>query len=549
MMNTFSYTRRDFIKAMGLGIASLAIPECVNATQQPKRKRPNILFIMSDDHCYQAIGAYGSRLAKLNPTPTIDRLANEGILLDNCFCTNSICTPSRACIMTGQYSAVNGVYDLGGRLSPEHQYLAIEMKKAGYQTAAIGKWHLKTEPNFDYYKVLPGQGSYMNPTFKEKGKGTVKMQGHSSDCITDSVLDYLKGRDKTKPFFLKYHFKAPHDMFQNAPRYESYLADVDIPEPESLWDNKNNGSIATRGYKDELLRYIGTSIGRRNIRRNYTQNWAKDPALSDDEAKRQAYQTYLKKFLRCVKGVDDNLKRVIDYLKKEGICDNTVIMYTGDQGFMLGEHDYQDKRWAYEESLRMPFIVRFPKTIKVGTRTDAIVENVDFGPTMLDFAGLATPQYMHGRSFRSILETGREPRDWKHAAYYHYWMHMAHHDNPAHIAIRTKRYKLIMFYGTSQNKSMPKTPPGWELYDLKNDPYEMNNLYDDPKYKGIIAQLKQQLKTLRSRYGEDDPKFAFNKVIDEFWDYDESARLKAIEISHAYRKSKEKSRQQRRNRK
>ncbi len=552
MMSTFSYTRRDFIKAMGLGMASLAIPECVNAAQQLARKRPkrpNILFIMSDDHCFQAIGAYGSRLARLNPTPTIDGLAKEGILLDNCFCTNSICTPSRACIMTGQYSAVNGVYDLGGKLQPEHQYLAIEMKKAGYQTAVIGKWHLKTVPNFDYYKVLPGQGSYMNPTFKEKGKGTVKMQGHSSDCITDSVLDYLKGRDKTKPFFLKYHFKAPHDMFQNAPRYESYLADVEIPEPKSLWDNKNNGSIATRGYKDELLRYIGTSIGRRHIRRNYTKNWAKDSALSDDEAKRQAYQTYLKKFLRCVKGVDDNLKRVIDYLKKEGICDNTVIMYTGDQGFMLGEHDYQDKRWAYEESLRMPFIVRYPKTIKAGARTDAIVENVDFGPTMLDFAGVATPQYMHGRSFKSILETGREPPDWKQAAYYHYWMHMAHHDNPAHIAVRTKRYKLIMFYGTRQNKSTPQTPPGWELYDLKNDPYEMNNLYDDPKYKSIIAQLKKQLKTLRSRYGEDDPKFAFNKVIEEFWDYDEAARLKAIEISHAYRKSKESSRQRQRRRK
>ena len=549
MMNTFSYTRRDFIKAMGLGIASLAIPECVDAAQQIARKspkRPNILFIMSDDHCFQAIGAYGSRLARLNPTPTIDGLAKEGILLDNCFCTNSICTPSRACIMTGQYSAVNGVYDLGGRLSPEHQYLAIEMKEAVYQTAVIGKWHLKTEPNFDYYKVLPGQGSYMNPTFKEKGKGTVKMQGHSSDCITDSVLDYLKNRNKTKPFFLKYHFQAPHDMFQNAPRYESYLADVDIPEPESLWDNKNNGSIATRGYKDELLRYIGTSIGRRNIRRNYTKNWAKDSALSDDTAKRQAYQTYLKKFLRCVKGVDDNLKRVIDYLKEEGICDNTVIMYTGDQGFMLGEHDYQDKRWAYEESMRMPFIVRYPKTIKAGTRTDAIVENVDFGPTMLDFAGVATPKYMHGRSFKSILETGREPQEAKQAAYYHYWMHMAHHDNPAHIAVRTKRYKLIMFYGTRQNQSTPQTPPGWELYDLKNDPYEMNNLYDIPKYKGIIAQLKQKLKTLRSRYGEDDPKFAFNKVIEEFWDYDEAARLKAIEISHAYRKSKEKGKQQQR---
>ncbi|MHC4657044.1 MAG: sulfatase/phosphatase domain-containing protein, partial [Planctomycetota bacterium] len=267
------------------------------------------------------------------------------------------------------------------------------------------------------------------------------------------------------------------------------------------------------------------------------------------QAKRQAYQTYLKKFLRCVKGVDDNLKRVIDYLEEEGICDNTVIMYTGDQGFMLGEHDYQDKRWAYEESMRMPFIVRYPKTIKADTRTDAIVENVDFGPTMLDFAGVATPQYMHGRSFKSILETGREPPDAKQAAYYHYWMHMAHHDNPAHIAVRTKRYKLIMFYGTGRNKSTPQTPPGWELYDMKNDPYEMNNLYDDPKYKGIIAQLKQQLKALRSRYGEDDPKFAFNKVIEEFWDYDEVDRLKAIEISGAYRKSRDGSRRKQTGRK
>ena len=533
-------TRRQFMKVVGASAAAAALPSALAA--KGAQGKPNIIFIMSDDHCAQAIGAYNSRLAKLNPTPTIDTLAKEGILLENCFCTNSICTPSRACIMTGQHSAVNGVYDLGGRLEPERQYLAIEMKKAGYQTAAIGKWHLKTDPNFDYYKVLPGQGSYMNPTFKEKGKGTVKMQGHSSDCITDSVLEYLKGRDKDKPFFLKYHFKAPHDMFENAPRYESYLADVDIPEPDSLWDNRNNGSIATRGHKDELLRYLGTSIGRRNIRRNYTKNWAKDPGLSDKEAKRQAYQTYLKKFLRCVKGVDDNLKRVIDYLKKEGIYDNTVIMYTGDQGFMLGEHDYQDKRWAYEESMRMPFLVRYPKTIKAGSRTDAIVENVDFGPTMLDFAGVDTPKYMHGRSFRPILETGKEPKGWKKAAYYHYWMHMAHHDNPGHIAIRTKHYKLIFFYGTAQKASVPQTPPGWELYDLEKDPYEMNNVYDKPEYKEAITRLKRQLKRLRSEYKEDDPKFAFNKVIEEFWDYDEADRARAIEISHAYRQSKERKR-------
>lgn len=506
-------------------------------------EKPNILFIMSDDHTSQAVGVYGGRLASLNPTPTIDSIAKEGVIMTNAFCTNAICTPSRACIMTGQYSAVNGVHTLSGKLSPENQHLAHEMKKAGYQTAVIGKWHLKHRPSaFDYYKVLPGQGKYHDPNFFEgtlgdtKGK-EVQMQGHSSDCVADSALDWFKNtRKKDQPFFLKFHFKAPHDMFEYAKRYESYLADVDIPEPASLWDNKKNGSIATRGYNDELVNYIGTSIGRRNHRRNYTKYWAKDKSLTDDEAKRQAYQGYLKAYLRCVKGVDDNLKRVIDYLKAENLYDNTIIVYTGDQGFMLGEHDYQDKRWAYEETVRMPFIVRYPKSIKAGSTSDAIIENVDYPAMMLDFAGVETPDYMQGKSFRSIIETGKEGNDWKKAAYYHYWMHMAHHDNPGHIAIRTKRHKLILFYGASIKSDQAQTPPAWEFYDLKNDPKEMNNLYDNPEYANVIKELKSQLKELRKNYGEDDPKFAFNKVIDEFWDYDSEAKAKAIEISHDYTK-------------
>ncbi len=526
---------------MGLGAAALAFPTIGKAAPAPA-DRPNILFIMSDDHAAHAIGAYGGRLAKLNPTPVIDGLAREGMLFENAFVTNSICVPSRACIMTGQYSHVNGALTLGGKLAPEHQYLAIEMKKAGCQTAMIGKWHLKLEPNFDYYKVLPGQGSYFDPTFREKGKGTwpsntVRMKGHSSDCITDSTLAWLKSRDKSRPFFLMHHYKAPHDMFSYAKRYESYLAEVDVPEPKSLWEQPRFGSIATRGHNDELVRYIGTSIGRRHAFRNYTRGWAKDPNLSDERAKRQAYQTYLKKFLRCVKGVDDNLKRLLAYLRDEGILDDTVIIYTGDQGMMLGEHDYQDKRGMYDESQRMPFIVRYPKSIKPGSRTDAIVENVDFGPTMLDFAGVKTPDYMQGRSFKAILETGKEPPGWKQAAYYRYWMHMAHHWNPAHFGIRTKRHKLIFYYGCD-TKGGNRTPPGWELYDLQKDPHEVNNVYDDPAYKEAGVQLKKQLADLRRKYKDTDEAFPeVKKIVEEFWDYDEEARRKAIEISHQYAES------------
>ncbi len=530
------HTRREFLRAVGLGAAGVALPAIAGADEPPGR-RPNILFIMSDDHAAHAIGAYGGRLAKLNPTPVIDSLAREGMLFENAFCTNSICVPSRACIMTGQYSNVNGALTLSERLKPERQYLAIEMRKAGYQTAMIGKWHLKEEPNFDYYKVLPGQGSYNDPSFREKDRGTwpnnvVRMTGHSSDCVADSTLAWLKRRDRTKPFFLMHHFKAPHDMFTHAKRYDSYLADVDIPEPESMWKQPRFGSIATRGHDDELLPLIGTSIGRRHAFRNYARGWAREPGLSDEQAKHQAYQTYLKKFLRCVKGVDDNLKRLLGWLKAAGELDRTVILYTGDQGFMLGEHDYQDKRWMYDESMRMPLLVRFPGTVRAASRTDAIVENVDFAATMLDFAGVRAPAQMQGRSFRAILETGKEPAGWKQAAYYRYWMHMAHHWNPAHFGIRTKTHKLIFFYGCDM-KGGNRTPPGWELYDLRKDPKELVNVYDDPACREAIAQLKKQLRALREKYKDTDEAFPeIRKIVDEFWDYDDEARKKAIEISH-----------------
>ncbi|MCP4849184.1 MAG: sulfatase [Verrucomicrobiaceae bacterium] len=518
-------------------------------------KPPNILFIMSDDHTSQAIGAYGSRLAKLNPTPTIDRLAREGMLFENAFCSNAICAPSRATILTGQYAHTCNVHDLRGGIEAGRQHLAREMKKAGYQTAMIGKWHLKKEPaDFDYYCVLPGQGKYHNPEFRIRGekkwpKNLIKFDGmHSSDAITDQALKWFKEeRDQSKPFFLMHHYKAPHDYFEHAHRYKDYLADVEIPKPDNLRDSHPTrfGSIATRGYQDELIPHVGTSIGNRNPRRSYAEDLPKkfpqdypadyDPSkLNDQQVKDMAYNVYLRKYLRCVKGVDDNLKRLFTYLDSTGIMDQTVIIYTGDQGFMLGEHDYQDKRWMYEESMRMPFLIRYPETIKAGSRVDAVVGNVDYAPTMLDFAGVKKPGYMQGRSFKSICESGKEPNDWPNEAYYRYWMHMAHHDNPGHVGIRTKEYKLIYYYGADY-KGSNQTPPAWELYDMKKDPLESTNLYDDQKYAATIVELKARLASLRQRIGDDGRDFPkTEKVLQEFWDYDGADREKARKISREF---------------
>lgn len=538
---TCSYTTLLFL-LFGLGACTTAEPQ-----------KPNIIFIMSDDHTTQAFGIYGSRLAGLNPTPTLDKIATEGIIFDNCFVTNSICTPSRATILTGQYSQANGVLDLEGNLPTQNQYLPQEMNALGYETAVIGKWHLKNQPNFDYYNVLTQngqQGSYFDPYLTDSDMHYVPLygmpnyegkqyMGHSSDVITDISIDWLKNkRNKNKPFFLMHQFKAPHDDFEHAPRYKDYLADTFIPEPESLYNRENHGSVGIHGEKDALVHDIGSSISKRNtIRHMGMRIWSKkftkrsnpefDPkaidldGMSEDEYTSATYQQYLKRYLRCVKGVDDNVARLIKTLKEEGLYDNTIIVYTGDQGFMLGEHDYIDKRWMYEESLRMPFFVRYPKKIKAGMRTDAIINNTDFAPTLIALAGGDVPEYMQGNSFKDILETGKEPKDWQQDTYYRYWMHMAHaHANPAHFGIRTKRYKLIFYYGkywadtdnpnvewnteSWGNRFTFHTPPAWEFYDLEKDPKEMNNAYNEPQYKEIIEKLKEQLKNKRLALNEDD---------------------------------------------
>lgn len=544
--------KKIYIVAVALSI--LQLTGCVNdATTQAKNteqqeeslsdKKYNILYIMTDDHAAHALGTYGGRLAKLNPTPNLDQFANEGLTLTNTFVTNSICTPSRASILTGQYSQTNGVLDLEGSLSTKQQYLPLLMKDAGYETAIIGKWHLKKEPGaFDYYEVLSLQGKYFDPVFRVRGdkpwpQNENNYKGHSSDVVTNLSINWLKARKikrkEKKPFFLMHQFKAPHDMFEYAPRYEDYLAGVHIPEPTDLYKLKETyGSPAIRGHNDELINDIGTSVSQRHNRRSVGIDLGVNKALPDNEFTRQAYQKYLKAYLRCVKGVDDNVARLIQTLKDLGEYENTIIIYTSDQGMMLGEHDLIDKRWMFEESIQMPFIIKHPEMTTAGTKNDLLVNNTDFAPLILDLAGVKTPEYMHGRSFSETL-IGKQPKNWRNATYYRYWTHRMYHDVPSHVGIRSKSHKLVFYYGlpykekefyddkwlekTGKHNNMIATPSGWELYDLTKDPQEQNNVYNDTSYVDVIMTLKAELIKQRIAYNETDKNFpTFEKIFNEY---------------------------------
>ena len=394
---------------------------------------------MSDDHAAHAIGAYGGRLAGLDPTPHLDRFAAEGVRFTNAFCGNSICVPARATVLTGQHSHRHGLRTLVGELPAERQTLARLMGEAGYETAMVGKWHLKAEPAaFDYYAVLPGQGQYHNPTFRVRGprawpndtfqfrQGDAK---HSSEAITDLSLKWLRNRKGDKPFFLMHHFKSPHDNFENAERYDFLYEHAAIPEPPSLRTRGGFGPLERPQY--------GTSVGPRNARRNMGMHMFVDPTLPASDYAGEAYRRYLTKYLRTVRGVDDQFARLIDHLRQSGELEHTVVIYTSDQGFMLGEHDLIDKRWIYEESLRIPLIVRLPGSLNPqnrGTVQDAFVGNVDYAPTILDLAGVAAPRGgangMDGTSFAPLLRGAAQERPTE--SYYRYWMHLAHHDVPAH---------------------------------------------------------------------------------------------------------------------
>ncbi len=500
--------RQEFIKTSIYGAGALSLAPMLGSCTR-KEQRPNILFIMSDDHAAQAISCYGS---KINKTPNIDRLASEGMRFDNCFCTNSICTPSRAVIMTGKYSHKNGVLTLNDDFDGAQQNFPKLLQQAGYYTGMIGKWHLKTEPTgFDYYNVLPGQGLYFDPIMKESGKpwergsrGGVVHKGYVTDVITDLTLSFLKDRSKDKPFCLMYHHKAPHDMWEYDEKHAHLYEDMDIPEPDNLFDDyRNRGQAIKRttqkiGMKETVFLH-GTQGDQFSAVRSEIGN------LPEVEQKKRAYQYFIKAFLRCVASIDDNIGRVLDYLDESGLAENTIVVYTADQGFFLGEHGLFDKRFMYEESLRMPFIVRYPRGIKPGSVNEDIALNVDFAETFLDYAGGSIPQDMQGRSLRPLLR-GETPGDWRDSMYYRYWMHRPHFNVAAHFGVRTDRYKLIYYYGLPLGAAGAldePTPPEWELFDLQKDPAEMNNVYDDPAYADVVNELKAELRRLREELEDD----------------------------------------------
>ena len=481
--------------------------------------RPNILFIFSDDHATDAIGAYGGRLAELNPTPNIDRLAASGVLFRRSFCTNSICGPSRAVILTGKHSHINGFCKNSQRFNPNQPTFPAALQAAGYRTAIIGKWHLGCDPvGFDSWTLLPGQGEYYNPRFRTPA-GTITVEGHCSNIITDRAIDWLEGRKDDRPFLLMCQHKAPHRNWMPAPEDLTAYQDVTIPEPDSLFDdcsdNASPAGAAEMSIRDHMhswydLFFDGEATpaedksqavdksGVRNLdRMSAAQLKAWNEAFASTNRAFQAanpkgkdrvrlkYQRYMKNYLRAVRGVDRSVGRLLDYLDASGLADNTIVVYSSDQGFYLGEHGWYDKRWAYEPSLEMPLIVRWPGVTPRGTVVDALVQNLDYAPTFLEAAGLAIPDDIQGRSLVRLLH-GDVPTGWRESIYYHYHAHPDIHNVARHQCVRTSTHKLIRFYQTDE----------WELYDLESDPKEMHNVYGKPAYREVQSQLHAELERL-----------------------------------------------------
>ena len=463
-------------------------------------KRPNILFIMSDDHAAHAISSYGSRI---NQTPNIDRIANQGIRFDNCFCTNAICTPSRATILTGTYNHVNEVTTLSTPMDNRLLTFPKLLQQNGYQTAIFGKWHLGTGPRhcptgFDDWAVVPGQGRYHNPEFifKDPNGGTTRtVEGYVTDLITDMCLDWLHQRDPEKPFCLLCHHKAPHRPWYPDEAHAELFLNEDVPEPETLYDDYSNRAGAASAAEMR----VGVHMNEIDLKCEIPYE------LPENELRKWAYQRYIKDYLRVIASVDDNVGRLLDYLDAEDLAENTMVIYTSDQGFFLGDHGWYDKRFMYEESLRMPFLLRYPKEVQPASTNDEIILNLDFAPLFLDLAEITIPDSFQGSSFRDLWR-GETPTDWQQSLYYRYWMHKAHHNVYAHYGIRTRRYKLIYYYADAlgQLGAVDESyEPEWEFFDLEVDPYELNNLYHDPAYADTIKKLKQELHRLQDCVGDE----------------------------------------------
>lgn len=510
--------------AAGCAPAVRSASQVEPASQAPRR--PNIVFIMSDDHAYQAVSAYGSPLSKLAPTPNIDRLAKEGALFQNSYVTNSLCGPSRATMLTGQFSHLHGFTRNGQTFDNGMWNWVRAVGQAGYQTALFGKWHLNYSPEgagIGAWKVLDDQGKYYNPEIiTPTGRGRV--EGYATDIVTNDSLAWLeKDRDPNRPFALLIHHKAPHRNFMPAIRHLQRYLGTEFPVPTNYFDHYDGRRAAAaqemtiyedmfEGHDLHMTKAVGSSELRhdewpddfRRMTPEQRAQWDRLMQPSNDALNRAGlegrelalwkYQRYMAHYLATVSAVDESVGRVLDWLDRTGLAENTIVVYTSDQGFYLGEHGWFDKRFMYEESLRTPLVMRYPGSIVAGTKVAAPVQNIDYAPTFLDYVGLPSPASIQGRSLRALAE-GRKPADWRRDVYYHYYEYPGFHAVRAHYGVRTDRYKLIRFYGDIE---------AWEFFDLKTDPQEMRNRIDDPTMQTTIAGLKTRLAALRREYRDSD---------------------------------------------
>ncbi|MEO0480723.1 MAG: sulfatase [Planctomycetota bacterium] len=523
--------RRAVLAALVIVTSSFAQDQARDgAADTGDPRRPNIVFVFSDDHAVDAIGAYRGRFAGLDPTPNIDRLASMGAVFENSFCTNSICGPSRAVILTGLHSHLNGVRGNGRQFDGDQWTFPKALREVGYQTALFGKWHLGSSPQgFDAWEVLPGQGEYYNPRMLSEG-GERRIDGHVSDIVTDLSIDWIREAVESgdgAPFLLMCQHKAPHRNWMPAPRHLDLYDDVEIPEPASLFDDYRNRASPAAHQEMEIGDHMSTPVdlfvlpldgsppdrtgatdqsGLRNLGvMTVEQRAAWDAAFVDENREflrepptgealiRWKYQRYAKNYLRAVRGVDDSVGRLMATLDELGIADNTIFVYGSDQGFYLGEHGWFDKRWMYEQSMRMPLIVRWPGHVEPGRRPTELVQNLDYAPTFLDAAGAQIPDQLQGRTLRPLLEDRSPEGGWRDAVYFHYHAYPSIHMVARHYGVRTERYKLIRYYQFDE----------WELFDLQQDPMEMRNLYGDPEHFRLCVELAELLGQMRAESRDD----------------------------------------------
>ncbi len=478
----------------------------ISGAPQSKSKQPNIVFLMSDDHAAHALSAYGS---VINKTPNLDRIANEGMRFDRCFAVNSICTPSRATILTGKYSHINGV-PVFNRFDGSQPTVAKHLQSSGYYTGMIGKWHLGSDPTgFNKWTILPGQGAYFNPDFLAP-EGRKKIEGYTTDIITDLAIDFLKNRPKDQPFFLMCHHKAPHRPWEPDAKHKAMFANRTIPEPATLRDNYASRSDALHENQqrvfDDLTRSDLKLVPPSDLKGPSLNQWlntkpkeveitvnGQKKTLTGETLNQWKYQRYMQDYLACIQSVDDNVGRLLDWLDSNGLRENTIVIYTSDQGFFLGDHGMYDKRFMYEPSIKMPFIVRWPGVIKPGSVEKSLAINPDFAPTFMEASGLSVPKDMQGKSLVPLMK-GEHPPDWRTSFYYRYYHDPGNHNTRAHYGVRTDTHKLIHYWKKDQ----------WELFDLSTDPNELRNLYGDPQQQPTIAKLKTELYRLKTELKDDD---------------------------------------------